>query len=74
MRIKSKNGIFFLSSSRKNTVKRHIHYSALMKRWVCDCEDFAFRRMKEGGNCMHIIACLSFIDTASMEQLEEALI
>jgi len=73
MKIKSKNGIFFIRSDGRRKHDHHCHYSAMMQRWLCDCEDFAFRRMKSGDDCKHITACREFMESASMEQLKEAL-
>lgn len=69
--IEVRNGIAQIPSSRKRTVKYNVHYSPMLKRWLCDCPDFRYRQMDSGEDCKHIKEYLEVLETASNEQLEE---
>jgi hypothetical protein len=71
--IRVRGGIAHISSSREKSVKYHVHYSPMLKRWLCDCPDFRYRRMDSGENCKHITEYLTCLETASMAELEKIL-
>ena len=67
------DGIAHISSSRKKSVEYQVRYSQILKRWVCDCPDFRYRRMDSEHNCKHITEYLTCLETASMAELESIL-
>jgi len=50
---KEKNG-YSVYSLRHMSIKWHVAYSKMLKRWICNCPDFRYRRMDKGENCKHI--------------------
>lgn len=69
--IRVRGGIAHISSSSKKSVEYQVRYSTILKRWVCDCPDFRYRRMDSGEDCKHITEYLTRLGTASMAELEK---
>ena len=70
--IRVHKGIALIPSSRRKSIKYHVHYSPMLGRWLCDCPDFRHRRMESGGECKHIDYYHNWLESASQEELENA--
>ena len=71
--IKYREGHFIVPSSRRRVAPYSVRFSGPMGRYICNCPDWLNRRMKTGEDCKHCKAVRTFLDTASMRELEEAL-
>jgi predicted nucleic acid-binding Zn finger protein len=40
-------------------------------RWMCNCNDWMYRKLYEGGDCKHILEVKGLLETASIEELEQ---
>ena len=69
MKIKHDGKVFRAESNRTRGVFYPVEYSMMLRRWVCTCADFRYRRLLTGQNCKHIEAVIKFIDETPTEEL-----
>ena len=72
-KIKFREGHFIVPSSRRRVAPYSVRFSGMMGRYICNCPDWLNRKIKTGEDCKHCNAVRTFLDTASMKELEEAL-
>lgn len=70
MDIYYEDGYWGVRSSRKKPVYT-IFWAKSLATWVCTCPDFAYRRAGTKTPCKHIKMLMNFMDSSSMEKLEE---
>lgn len=61
----AKDGHIIACGEEAKSKPHEIFYSKMLKRWICSCYDFQFRKMKNGGECKHIMALVELINTAT---------
>ena len=66
------DGHFNVPSSRRRVAPYSVRDSASFGRWTCNCPDWWNRRIHTGEDCKHITKVKEWLETASMEELEEA--
>jgi len=65
------NGRFAVKSRGHGHDEYLIYWSEIMKRWVCNCPDFQYRRFISKNDCKHIKTLLHCLETASEEDLNK---
>jgi len=64
-------GHFVVQSHRKGVAPYSVKYSETLGRWMCNCKDWMYRKLYEGGDCKHILEVKGLLETASIEELEQ---
>lgn len=64
------DGYWGIQSSRKRPAYL-LYWAKSLKRWICTCPDFEYRRALAYSDCKHIKMLKNFLESASMEKLEE---
>lgn len=65
------NGRFAVKSRGHNHDEYLLDWSEIMKRWICNCPDFQYRRFVCNDDCKHIKALLRCLETLSDEELNK---
>lgn len=61
---------FEVTSSQRLHAPYSVRFSRMLNRWICDCPNFRFRHMNEGGHCKHIDEVIELLETAPMAELD----
>lgn len=64
-------GVFKIQSQRKKRIVYDVWYSSIMRKWLCSCPDFKYRREALGEECKHIHYVKLFIGSADRKALDE---
>ena len=67
-----RDGHFIVPSSRRRVAPYSVRHSGTLGRWICNCPDWWHRKIHIGEDCKHILQVKEWLETASIEELNEA--